>query len=230
MGMRKRTTNSGTSTSSAADKNGASQRQGSNPNKSADDTAKTAPVAKIEAFEPSRRIQVSIRRVVNLGNYSSIHLEFFGDEYLKPGADRGKAYDALYDEIADKADEKAAEWEKIADENMAGEGTYENESNSDTGSVDDSDDNSSGGSDDDFGDDSGNQGDDLTEEAILKMSKKELAQLIKDEGIEKEVNIKEFKKIEDLRSAVIDALFEPDDNGESNDEWGDDDWGNDDDN
>ena len=70
----------------------------------------------------------------------------------------------------------------------------------------------------------------LSEEEILKMKRGELIELIEDEDLK--VQPKKYKKIADLRTAVIDELFEEEDGEEEggdveedgDDEWEDDEW------
>lgn len=64
--------------------------------------------------------------------------------------------------------------------------------------------------------------DDITEDDIKKMKKAELLTLIDEEELD--IDVKKFKKVGELRTAVIDELFEDEEEDDDDEEWDDDEW------
>ncbi|MDP8268319.1 MAG: hypothetical protein P9L97_06270 [Candidatus Tenebribacter davisii] len=167
----------------------------------------------IEAiFLKDRRLTVSIGISSDFGKEkASISLS----ENVKEGNDPMVLADQIYDILETKLDELF--------DRLVGDGEEEIvETDEEEEIVDDGPD----AGELDNGTEDG-EGDELTEDDIKKMKKAELVALIAEEELE--LNPKDFKKIDDFRAAVIDALFEEDgeegsgDAGDA-DEWDDSEW------
>lgn len=171
---------------------------------------------------PMKSISATQSRTVNLGDFESTRIEFTVTEHDIPGdTDINAALDALYGIVENKLDEKLKPYEDLADENACDPADVDPD-------VDSEDDPADVDPEDDPADvDPDPEDDDISEEAIMKMKRKELVELIKAEGIE-DLDHKEYKKIGDLRTAVIDALFEDegaaDADEDPNEEWDDSEW------
>lgn len=181
---------------------------------------KTVTKEKVKVFMEEQRLTVTVG---TSAEYGKAKLGISLSKNLKEGADPLAVADELYGTLSEKLEEQFdALCEKlgIADE-------YEEELGDDEGSDDGEYEEDPGDDDGEYEEDPGDDADcdDITEDEILKMTKKECAKLIKDEGLE--LNPKDYSKVGGLREAIIDALFEPadedDDDGEYEEEPGDDD-------
>lgn len=170
-------------------------------------------------FLKDRRLTVSIGTAADFGK-AKIGLSL--SENVREKTDPMELADELYDILVEKLEDKFDDLcEKIG---LDEDSSVDDEDDNEDSSVDDDEDDDE---DDDDEDDEDDDEDDVTEEEILKMKKADIIKLIKDEELE--INPNEYKKIGELRAAVIDALF--DDEDDEDDDWDsddDDDWGDDD--
>jgi len=201
---------------------------------------------KIEVvFLRERRLTVSVGTSAEFGK-AKVGLSL--SQNLKDGEDSMEIADGVYEELVEKLEEKFDDLcEKVGvgdsdddesddDDDQDDDSDDDDDDDDDSGQddddddSDDDDDDDSDDDDDDSDDDDDDSDDEITEDEIKKMKKADLIQLIKDEELD--VNPKKFKKIADLRTAVIDDIFDDDDDDDDDDDWDsdddDDDWGDDD--
>ena len=181
----------------------------------------------VKAFMEEQRLTVSVGMSAD---YGKVKVGLSLSKNLKEGADplavAGEIYDALVEKCEEQYDaicEKMGIDEGYEDDGFEGgeedpgdEGGFEDEGGEDEGGFEDE--GGEEGSDEDC--------DDITEEEIMKMTKKECVQLIKDEGLD--LTVSRYKNIADLREACVDAIFEPEEGseegGEEDGEWDDGEW------
>ena len=182
---------------------------------------KTAKPVK-EIFLKERRLTVAVGKSTDFGKEKvSLGLS----ENVKEGTDLMELADEMYDSLAEKLEEKFALIKKEDEpdyEDDNGDDPEPDDNEDDADDADDADD-----EEDDEEDDDEEDEDDITEDGIKKMKKAELIDLIADEKLD--IDVKKYKKIGDLRTAVIDELFEDEDedgeDGEDDeDSWDDDSW------
>jgi len=149
---------------------------------------------------PMKTICAVQSRTVNLGDFESTRIEFSVTEQISADADVNAALDTIFETVEAKVDEKLKPYEDVVD------------------------------GDAQEPEDTPDEKDEISDEKIMVMKRKELAELIETEGIN-DLDHKDHKKINDLRLAVIDALFEEDDSTDSSedssdgtDEWDDSEW------
>jgi hypothetical protein len=171
-------------------------------------------------------VGTKVSRTVNLDNFESVKIEFSLNKNIKMDADIEKELDGIFGLIEAKVDEKLEKYEEEVPEEKEPEDEPEEEEEESEEEEPEEDEEE----DETEDDEEPEEDDDISEEAIMAMKKKELVALIKEEGLEDEVNPKEFSKIGELRKAVIDAMFEEDgDDSDDSEEWDDDEWADDDD-
>lgn len=198
------------STQEKASAKGKQSAQGGRPSTQGKETQGKESSPKVE-FTNDRRLTVSVGTSSEFGQVK-VGLSLSQnvsekDDYLK-----------LSDEIFDELSNKLAEHFDKLSEQFGDDPDRGGDDGGDDGDDFDNDDSDGG---DDFGDD---DPDDLTEDMIRKMKKDEVLALIKKEKAD--VNPKDYKKLDDLKEAVIDALFEEE--GDDGDGFGDEDFGDDD--
>jgi len=185
--------------------------------------------SKVKVFMKERRLTVSVG---TSADYGKAKVGIALSENIKEDADSMEIADTIYDSLVEKLEEKFDDLcEKVGLDDDSGDDQNEDDDFGDDDSGDDQNEDDDSGDDDQNEDDENENDEDLTEDDIKKMKKKELLQVIADEELEDEVDPKEFKKINDLRAAIIDALFEDDENEDDefdDDEFDDDEWGDDD--
>ena len=171
-------------------------------------------------------ISGSMSRTVNLGDFESAKIEFSVTQNVLADSDIKAGLDALFDLVEEKIDEKLKPYEDMADGDTSGDDEVdppEEDSKIDPpkDKVPEEDESEE--------DSPEEEEEDITEEMILAMKRKDLIALIEKEGLD-DLNHKDHKKIGDLRTAVINALFEEDsdedsgDSDEDNESWDDDEW------
>jgi len=179
---------------------------------------------------PMKTICAVQSRTVNLGDFESTRIEFSVTEQISADADVNAALDTIFETVEAKVDEKLKPYEDVVDgDAQEPEDTPDDESEPKESKSEDT-------SDDELEhkesepEDTPDEKDEISEEKIMVMKRKELAELIETEGIN-DLDHKDHKKINDLRLAVIDALFEEDDSTDSSedssdgtDEWDDSEW------
>jgi len=149
-------------------------------------TAPTPAIEKSVEFSPNRRIEVTVGTCLAFGA-AKISLSLA--ETVKDGVELGVAVDERYEFLVEKLGEKFGDLcDRIEQDDPEDAPEDPEDALEDPEDVPE---------------------DELTEDEINSMSKAELVQLVKDEGIEEEVNTK--AKVATLRQAIIDALFVEDD-------------------
>jgi len=160
------------------------------------------PVTKKEKpFSPERKISVTVSRTVQMKNESFFKVGFMHTESIKDDVDMDEAYDAMYDTLLEKVEDKIASYdstEPVGDEPEEPE--YEEQDEPEEAEP---------------------EPDEITEEEIDEMTKKELVQFIRDEELEVPTN----QKIKDLREAIKDEIFIEEPEGGEGEEWEDENWG-----
>lgn len=184
---------------------------------------------KKQMTETMNTVGTKVSRTVNLGDFESVKIEFSLNKNIKMDADVEKELDGIFEIIEAKVDEKLEKYEEVPEEKEVQEEPEEDEELEEEEDSEEEEGDSEEDGDDDDGEEDSEEDDEISEEAIMAMNKKELAALIKESGLTDEVNPKEFKKIGELRKAVIDAMFEEDgdDSEDGGDEWDDDEWADD---
>jgi len=171
--------------------------------------------------KPMITISGSMSRTVNLGDFESAKIEFSViKQNLPADSDIEAGLDALFEIVEAKVDEKLKPYEDMADGDTSDEDPPEEDAKvappKDKVPEEDS-------------PEEEEEEEDITEEMILAMKRKDLIALIEKEGLD-DLNHKDHKKIGDLRTAVINALFEEDsdedsgDSDEDNESWDDSEW------
>jgi len=210
-------------------------------------TPKTETTTKTEPKEEKKMknhemvtISGSMSRTVNLGDFESAKIEFSVIKQNLPADSNIEAgLDALFEIVEAKVDEKLKSYEDMADEVDSDEVDLPKKDSKITPPEEKSpeekspEEESPEEEEEDSPEEEDSEEDDITEEVIMLMKRKELIELIEKEKIE-DFNHKDHKKIGDLRTAVINALFEEegdDSSGsdEDNETWDDESWDDDED-
>jgi len=165
-------------------------------------TKKTRPAKKTSTpaevpFSPSRHINVSATRTVNLGNYESVKVSAGFSTNLKDDEDLEEAFKDAYDKVENAVEDQIDRMDLDVPE--------EDEK------VDEPE-------EDEEVDEDPEEDEDITEEEINKMKKKDLLKLIKEEKLEVDTS----QKLADIREDVIDEMFEEDEASDGEDDDGED--------
>jgi len=175
---------------------------------------------------PMETVSVKIKAATE---FSKEAIEIFVARQQSANKDTGETIDALIALIQDKVNDYAHEQnfygEEVEDEVEVGEDEEVEEVKEEE--VEDEEDFDE---DEDEEEESEEEVDEelLTEEDILAMNKPKLIELIEDEGLD--IDPKEYKKLADLKQAIIDELFEEEEAEEEeesdsdDDDWDDSDW------
>ena len=171
------------------------------------------------AERKQRRIEASVVKTINLGNYESVKLGAKMSTVIADKADLSKAFALLWDECNDQVDSQIDGYDSEIEE------SEETPTDSEIEEPE---------KEEEAKEEAEEEEADITEEQINAMSKKELTAFCEEtEGLE-DIDTKKGVKV--LRVLVIDALFEEeeeetgkkteddDKNEDGDDEWGDDDW------
>lgn len=140
--------------------------------------------------------------------YNQEGFEVFISRQMAVGGDTSELIDELTALAQEKVDKYAEEFLSDEVEHDPGDDDEEIVAQDDDEEVDDDDE---GFADDDEEGDDAEGDDELTDEDVLAMKKPELVQLIKDEKLD--IDVKDYKKIADLRNAIVDILFEEEEEG-----------------
>ena len=158
----------------------------------------------VATFIRRKRIEVTIGRTINLGDFESTKINVTVAQYIPEDAEEAVFYEDMINEAETQVDEYLSKFEGEEEAPPEEEEEVPEEE----------------------------EGEEITEEAINVMSKKDLVTFCKEtEGLE-DINVKLV--IKGLRKAVIDALFVEEEEEEvpeeegagegSDDEWQDTDW------
>lgn len=180
-------------------------------------------VEKKVEFITDRRITVSVGTSADYGK-AKVGLAL--SQNVKEDDDAMELADSIFDELTEKLEDQ---FDKLADKVGLDEDPGEESEDDWDGEDEDPDDEDPDDEDGEW-DDEDEEAEDISPDDIKKMKKAELLELIKDEDLD--VSPKEFKKIADLREAIIDELFESEEDDEDADDdedpdWDDDEWDDD---
>jgi hypothetical protein len=201
----------------------ATRRRPANKKPETSTGAKEGKVTELKvAWSPDRRLTVTVGTAADFGK---IKVGLSLSENVKDSDDPMALADSIFETLTEKLEEQ---YDALAEKIGLEEGEYEDDPGDDGGDDGDDDWGDEGG--DDGSDDEGDgEPEEIDEDDIRKMKKDELLELIEDEQLE--LDPKDYKKIGELREAVIDALFEEDPGddegsagGEDDPDWDDDDW------
>ncbi len=162
-------------------------------------------VKKDVEFSPDRRITVSIGTALD---YGKVKINLALSENIKNDTDVDEMIDSIYEGLEAKLEEKFSALCESTGIEKEFEDAEDDEPEDDEPEDDEPED-----------DEEDDEEDDLTEEKILHMKKAELLELIKEEELE-DINTK--LPIKKLREAIVDAIFESEE--ESEEEWDDEEW------
>jgi len=172
-------------------------------------------------FSPCRRVDVSLVRTINLGNFESVKVGMSLSTNIKDDSDLSTDVDSIFGQVEALLEEKIDQYSSKEDSDEEEEDSEEEDSEEEEEDSDEEEEDS-----DEEEEDSDEEEEDVTEEDIRGMSKKELVALIKSDD---DLDIDTSLKLSALRDAVLEGLFEEEEEeegegGTDDGDWDDEEW------
>jgi len=179
-------------------------------------------------FSPCRRVDVSLVRTINLGNFESVKVGMSLSTNIKDDSDLSTDVDSIFGQVEALLEEKIDQYSSKEDSDEEEEDSEEEDSEEEEEDSDEEEEDSDEEEEDsdEEEEDSDEEEEDVTEEDIRGMSKKELVALIKSDD---DLDIDTSLKLSALRDAVLEGLFEEEEEeegegGTDDGDWDDEEW------